>query len=162
MSTMRLDAATSADDIESVRVLFREYSDSLGVNLDYQGFEDELRGLPGSYAPPGGALLLARRSEEIVGCVGVRPIDERVAEMKRLFVRPTGRGTGLGRTLAEAAISFATAAGYQRMRLDTLPQMQRAQELYRTLGFVPIEAYRFSPVPGTAFLELVLRREGSK
>ena len=76
--------------------------------------------------------------------------------MKRLYVRPAGRGTGVGKTLAEAAIRFATVSGYERMRLDTLPEMERAQELYRTLGFVPIDAYRFSPVPGTVYLELVL------
>jgi len=137
-------------------MLFREYADSLGVNLDYQGFEEELRDLPGPYAAPSGTLVLARSDGDVVGCVGVRPIDERTAEMKRLYVRPSGRGLGLGRTLAEAAIRFATVTGYERMRLDTLPMMERAQELYRSLGFMPTDAYRFSPVPGTVFLELVL------
>ena len=153
---IRLDSAVSAPDIDEIRVLFREYADSLGVNLEYQGFEEELRDLPGSYAPPAGTLLLARRNDEILGCVGVRALDPATAEMKRLYVRPAGRGTGLGRTLAEAAIRFATCSGYERMRLDTLPQMQRAQELYHELGFVPIEAYRYSAVPGTVFLELML------
>lgn len=153
---IRLQAAASPPDIESARTLFREYAESLGVNLDYQGFEEEVRGLPGPYAPPTGTLLLARSDDAVVGCVGVRALDERIAEMKRLYVRPAGRGLGLGRTLTEAAIRFATASGYERLRLDTLPQMDRAQELYRSIGFMPIEAYRFSPVPGTVFLELVL------
>jgi ribosomal protein S18 acetylase RimI-like enzyme len=153
---VRLHVATSASDLESVRTLFREYADSLGVNLDYQGFEEEVRDLPGKYAPPSGTLVLAFNDDELVGCVGVRPIDDEIAEMKRLYVRPTGRGLGLGRTLAEAAIRFATVSGYSRMRLDTLPQMERAQDLYRTLGFMPIDAYRYSAVPGTVFLELVL------
>ena len=153
---VRLHAATSASDLESVRALFREYADSLGVNLDYQGFEEEVRDLPGKYAPPSGTLVLAFNDDELVGCVGVRPIDDEIAEMKRLYVRPSGRGLGLGRTLAEAAIRFATVTGYSRMRLDTLPQMDRAQELYRSLGFMPIDAYRYSAVPGTVFLELVL------
>jgi GNAT superfamily N-acetyltransferase len=151
-----LERATSLSDIESVRVLFREYADSLGVDLEYQGFDEELRDLPGEYTPPAGTLLLAKNDDEVIGCVGVRALDPATAEMKRLFVRPAGRGTGLGRTLAEAAIRFATVSGYERMRLDTLPQMDRAQQLYRELGFVPIDAYRFSPVPGTVFLELLL------
>lgn len=153
---IRLQAAATATDLESVRTLFREYADSLGVNLDYQGFEEEVRDLPGKYAPPSGTLVLAFNDEELVGCVGVRPIDDEIAEMKRLYVRPSGRGLGLGRTLAEVAIRFATVTGYSRMRLDTLPQMDRAQELYRSLGFMPIDAYRYSAVPGTVFLELVL------
>jgi ribosomal protein S18 acetylase RimI-like enzyme len=153
---IRLHAASSPSDLESVRTLFREYADSLGVNLDYQGFEEEVRDLPGKYAPPSGTLMLAFNDDELVGCVGVRPIDDEIAEMKRLYVRPAGRGLGLGRTLAEAAIRFATVTGYSRMRLDTLPQMDRAQDLYRSLGFMPIEAYRYSAVPGTVFLELVL------
>jgi ribosomal protein S18 acetylase RimI-like enzyme len=153
---IRLNAAATSSDLESIRTLFQEYADSLGVDLDYQGFESEVRDLPGKYAPPAGTLLLAFNDDELVGCVGVRPIDDGTAEMKRLYVRPSGRGLGLGRTLAEAAIRFATVTGYSRMRLDTLPQMERAQELYRSLGFVPIDAYRFSPVTGTVFLELML------
>jgi GNAT superfamily N-acetyltransferase len=153
---VHLSTATAPADLETIRTLFREYADSLGVNLEYQGFEEELRDLPGPYGPPAGALLLARSGDEVIGCVGVRALDPAIAEMKRLFVRPEGRGTGAGRMLVEAAIRFATAQGYERMRLDTLPQMQRAQELYQSMGFMPIEAYRFSPVPGTVFLELVL------
>lgn len=153
---LRLDSAVSASDLEVVRTLFHEYADSLGVDLAYQGFDEEVSRLPGEYSPPAGTLLLARTGADVIGCVGVRPLDERTAEMKRLYVRPSGRGLGLGRSLAEAAIRFAAAAGYERMRLDTLPQMGRAQELYRSLGFMPIEAYRFSAVPGTVFLELLL------
>ena len=157
---IRLEPATSSSDVDSIRGLFQEYADSLGVNLDYQGFDEELRNLPGPYSPPSGTLLLARKDDDVIGCVGVRALDSVTAEMKRLYVRPSGRGTGLGRTLAEAAIRFATVTGYERMRLDTLPQMGRAQELYRALGFMPIDAYRFSPVPGTVFLELVLTARG--
>ena len=153
---IRLDPASTAPDLEAVRLLFHEYADSLGVDLGYQGFDREVRDLPGDYAPPRGTLLLARNENDIVGCVGVRPLDERTAEMKRLYVCPRGRGLGLGRTLAVAAIDFATSAGFERMRLDTLPQMQQAQELYRRLGFLSIEPYRFSAVPGTVFLELTL------
>ncbi|HZI29302.1 MAG TPA: GNAT family N-acetyltransferase [Gemmatimonadaceae bacterium] len=153
---VRVDPATTDADLAAIRQLFQEYADSLGVDLNYQGFDREVRELPGDYAPPAGALLLARHDHDIVGCVGVRPFDERTAEMKRLYVRPSGRGLGLGRTLAEAAITFARDAGFERMRLDTLPQMQRAQALYRTLGFVSIDPYRFSAVPGTVYMELLL------
>lgn len=153
---MRLDPAVTGADLDAIRVLFREYADALGVDLGYQGFDEEVRDLPGSYGPPRGVLLLARNGDHAVGCVGVRPLDDETAEMKRLYVRPAGRGSGLGRTLAEAAIEFAARSGYGRMRLDTLPQMHRAQELYKTLGFVAIEPYRYSAVPGTVFLELTL------
>jgi ribosomal protein S18 acetylase RimI-like enzyme len=157
---VRTSQATTTSDVEAVRVLFQEYADSLGVDLNYKGFDREVRDLPGDYAPPAGVLLLARNGDEVVGCVGVRALDERTAEMKRLYVRPSGRGLGLGRTLAEAAIDFARLAGFERMRLDTLPQMQRAQELYRALGFVTIEPYRYSAVPGTVYMELDLRVRG--
>jgi ribosomal protein S18 acetylase RimI-like enzyme len=157
---VRLDPAMSEADLDAIRQLFREYADSLGVDLNYQGFDREVRELPGDYVPPAGTLLLARDDHAIVGCVGVRPFDQRTAEMKRLYVRPSGRGFGLGRTLAEAAISFARDAGFERMRLDTLPQMQRAQDLYRTLGFISIDPYRFSAVPGTVYMELVFGGKG--
>lgn len=138
-----------ADDVELVRTLFREYAESLGVDLSFQGFEEELAALPGGYE----ALLVALPD---LGCVGVRPHAPGICEMKRLYVRPSGRGLGVGRALALAAIARARERGYARMRLDTLPMMAAAQELYRTLGFVDIEAYRHNPIAGSRFLELEL------
>jgi len=143
---------SDADDVELVRTLFHEYADSLGVDLSFQGFEEEAVALPGGYD----ALLVATVDGEAAGCVGVRPLEEGVCEMKRLYLRPAARGSGLGRALAEAAIARARALGYDRMRLDTLPSMGAARALYRSLGFVEIAPYRHNPVDGTAFLELRL------
>jgi ribosomal protein S18 acetylase RimI-like enzyme len=139
-----------ADDVELVRVLFREYAAALDVDLSFQGFEDEVEALPRGYD----ALLVANLGD---GCVGVRGLDDGICEMKRLYVRPSARGAGLGRALAEAAIERARGLGYERMRLDTLPTMHAAHALYRTLGFVEIEPYRENPIVGSAFLELRLR-----
>jgi len=139
-------------DVEEVRALVREYAASLPFALDFQDFDRELNELPGDYAPPKGALLLARGA----GCVGLRPIDKTTCEMKRLYVRPSARGTGLGRRLAEAAITEARTLGYKRMRLDTVPGMDSAQSLYERLGFEDIAPYRANPIPGARFLELQL------
>jgi ribosomal protein S18 acetylase RimI-like enzyme len=141
-----------ADDVELVRTLFREYADSLGVDLSFQGFEQELEALPGGYD----AVLVATVGGVAAGCVGVRPLEDGTCEMKRLYLRPSARGTGLGRVLAGAAIARARELGYARMRLDTLPSMTEARALYRSLGFVEIEPYRHNPVVGTSFLELEL------
>jgi ribosomal protein S18 acetylase RimI-like enzyme len=141
-----------ADDVELVRTLFREYAGSLDVDLSFQGFEEELAALPDGYD----VVLVARVGGEPAGCVGVRQLEDGICEMKRLYLRPFARGTGLGRALAEAAIARARALGYDRMRLDTLPSMTAARELYRALGFVEIAPYRHNPVSGTAFLELRL------
>jgi putative acetyltransferase len=153
---MRVDEATNAVEIAACRELFREYATGLGFDLGFQDFERELAGLPGDYAPPGGRLLLATGEGGPAGCVAVRPFEPGVCEMKRLFVSPAARGTGLGRRLAEAAILAARELGYERMRLDTAPSMSEAHALYESLGFREIEPYRFNPVPGTRYLELEL------
>jgi GNAT superfamily N-acetyltransferase len=147
-----------ARELELVRELFLEYASSLGVDLAFQGFDDELMTLPGDYVPERrGALLLAWGDATCLGCVAVRALDAQRCEMKRLFVRPAGRGLGVGRRLAEEAIGRARDLGYVRMLLDTLPAMSEARELYRSLGFVETTPYRFNPVRGTSFLELDLR-----
>ena len=141
-----------ANDLDAVRELFREYVDSLGVDLAFQDVETELAELPWEYA----AILLGRIGADIVGCVAVRPLEDGACEMKRLYVRPQARGSGLGRALAEAAIGRARELGFESMRLDTLPTMQSARALYRSLGFEETESYRFNPIEGTSFMELRL------
>lgn len=158
---MRLLPAQTARQVEEARALFQEYADSTGVDLCFQNFAQELAALPGDYAPPSGRLILAYPEDgdgEAAGCVALRRLGDAAAcEMKRLYVRPAFRGTGLGRTLAERVVAEARAAGYERMRLDTLPSMRSAIALYRSLGFREVEAYRFNPVEGTLYMELELR-----
>jgi GNAT superfamily N-acetyltransferase len=145
------------DELQLVRELFREYADSLGVDLSFQGFEDELARLPGEYEPPRGAILLACEGDDAAGCVALRPLEPAcICELKRLYVRPASRAGGLGRALTLAAIDEARRLGYARMRLDTLPSMGAARRLYARLGFREIEPYRFNPIVGTQFLELDL------
>jgi len=143
-------------DIDPARELFREYAASLGLDLEFQAFSQELATLPGAYAPPRGRLLLAWEGGEAAGCVALRPIEPGICEMKRLYVRPAYRGAGLGRRLAERIVREAREAGYVRMRLDTLPAMAGAQALYQALGFRSIPPYRANPIDGAVFLELTL------
>jgi GNAT superfamily N-acetyltransferase len=148
--------ASFPHDAPAVRALFQEYAASLEFDLGFQGFELELAGLPGAYAPPPGALLVARAGGVPVGCVALHAFEApAICEMKRLYVRPGHRGSGAGRRLVEAIVSAARERGYERMRLDTVPGMESAIVLYRSLGFRPIAPYRVNPVEGALYLELV-------
>ncbi|HEV2491502.1 MAG TPA: GNAT family N-acetyltransferase [Terriglobia bacterium] len=146
----------SVEDIRTTRELFREYAASLGEEFCFLNFEQELRDLPGEYAPPAGRLFLARMDTALAGCVGLRRIDAATCEMKRLYVRPSFRGQHLGRTLANTVIQQAREIGYSTMRLDTLPSMREAVPLYESLGFTRIPAYNSNPIPGVIFMELKL------
>ena len=153
---VRIRAAHGVADLARVRRLLQEYHRSLGVDLCFQGFEGELAGLPGEYAPPGGGLWVAWADRRPVGCVALRRLDARRAEMKRLYVRPAARGRGLGARLARRALVAARRRGYAWLYLDTLPTMRAARALYARLGFARTRAYRYNPVPGSAFLRLDL------
>lgn len=149
--------ALSEADVADVATLFRAYAEGLGVDLSYQGFAAELAGLPGGYAPPAGALLLARdEAERAVGCVALRPLGGGACEMKRLYVSRAARGAGLGAALAKSACAEAARIGHRELRLDTLPEMKAAQALYRAMGFVETTPYYAGAPAGTIFLALPL------
>jgi ribosomal protein S18 acetylase RimI-like enzyme len=154
---LKLVEAVSAEQIVQARELFLEYAAATGLDLCFQNFDEELASLPGEYAPPNGRLILAMDQMQVAGCIALRKIDEETCEMKRLYVRPAARGTGSGKSLALKIIEEARRIGYARMRLDTLPSMQQAITLYRSLGFQPIEPYRYNPEEGALFMELVLK-----
>lgn len=147
----------SPSQVAQARELFREYAQSLGVNLCFQNFEQELAGLPGHYAPPDGRLLLAEYEGQLAGCVALHKWETGICEMKRLYLRPSFRGRRLGRVLAETIIAEARNLGYQSMRLDTIePLMKDAVEMYRKLGFREIAPYRPNPIAGAMYMELQL------
>jgi GNAT superfamily N-acetyltransferase len=147
-------AAESESQINAARRLFEEYAASLDFSLCFQHFAEELATLPGAYAPPAGCLLLAECDGEYLGCVALRPLGDGVAEMKRLFVAPAARGSGLGRQLVAAILDVARTRGYRAMRLDTVPSMAAARKLYEAAGFVEIPPYCDNPIPGAIYLEL--------
>lgn len=154
---MAIDIATSAQDMAIAAQLFREYADSLGLDLAFQNFDNELAQLPGDYAAPRGALLLAYVDGALAGCCALRPLDNadipNAAEMKRLYVRRAFRGFGLGRQLAETILDAARQAGYASVLLDTLDDMEAARNLYADLGFQSIEPYYHNPIPGAHYLK---------
>lgn len=173
----RIFPAESAAEIELIRGLFLEYAKSLGFSLCFQGFDQELAGLPGDYAPPEGRLLLAEYEGKVAGCGALHRVQstesrmasdepgktadsasgKRIGEMKRLYLRPEFRGKGLGRALAERILQEARDIGYVKLRLDTVePVMKDAVAMYRRMGFREIEPYRENPMAGTLYMELDL------
>jgi putative acetyltransferase len=145
--------ADTSDAFDSAQELFMEYARSLSIDLSFQQFDQELAALRQQYCHPTGALLLAYYEGLPAGCVGVRKLDPDTAELKRLYVRPAYRGLHLGKALTERALAAARTLGYCTIRLDTLANMRAAQQLYYSLGFVPITAYRFNPEEGAVYLE---------
>jgi putative acetyltransferase len=154
---MRLVQPQSDDDWRQARQLVEQYAASLNLDLSFQNFGHEMEHLTNEYAAPAGAFLLAEENGAFFGCVGVRQFSDGVGEVKRLYVSPAARGRAVGRLLAEGIVAAAKELGYTRLLLDTLPSMKEAQSLYISLGFKPTAPYRFNPVPGTAYLELILR-----
>jgi ribosomal protein S18 acetylase RimI-like enzyme len=148
---------SSAEEMDAVKHIFQDYADSLSVDLCFQDFDNELMALPGDYAAPRGALLLAMVDGAVAGCCALRPIDNvdysNAAEMKRLFVRKAFRRFGLGRMLAEAILDAARLADYSCVLLDTLDEMEAARELYASLGFEEVPPYYFNPLPGAHYLK---------
>lgn len=153
---MILKLVTSEPLLSQAREIFREYQLSLGIDLCFQGFEQELSALPGKYASPHGRLYLAFIDERLAGCIALRPFQEGQCEMKRLYVRPQFRGKNLGLLLATEIIGEARKIGYRQMVLDTLDTMTAAQKLYRSLGFQEIPPYCFNPIDGAIFMSLDL------
>lgn len=149
---------TDPAEMDAVRDIFREYGDSLGIDLQFQDFDAELAQLPADYAPPRGQILLAEVEGAIAGCCALRPLDTadypNAAEMKRLYVRKAFRGFGLGRQLAEAMLDVARQAGYACVLLDTLDGMESARALYADLGFEEIPPYYHNPVAGSHYLKV--------
>ncbi len=156
MSSITLAEVSAGADLETVRTLFQEYEAQIGVSLCFQGFAAELAALPGDYTPPRGTLVLARVDGRVAGCVAAHAWDGEACEMKRLFVRREFRGSGCGLRLVRHVLDWARAAGFRSVRLDTLPSMEKAQALYRSLGFREIAPYRPNPVAGVRYFELTL------
>lgn len=159
---IRVAHVEEAADLESARLLFLEYAQSLNFSLCFQGFEQELLGLPGRYEAPGGRLLLAKMDGWPVGCIALRELEPGIGEIKRLYVLPFYRTFGIGRVLATSAIQAARRIGYDRLRLDTTRDMVAARRLYESLGFAETAPYNASPLPGIIYMELLLQRPASQ
>ena len=158
MGALNIREAALTHDLQAVKTLFVEYAESLDFSLRFQGFDDELAGLPGKYAPPAGRIWLAEAADgALAGCVAIRPIGEQDAEIKRLYVRPDFRGRALGKQLADHTVAFAREAGYAALRLDTIAEtMAAAEGLYIAMGFVETAPYYDNTVPGATFYALDL------
>ncbi len=156
---IEIKEAVSTEQIENIRVLFKEYESAIGIDLCFQNFDEELKTLPGKYAAPKGGMFIAAKGDELLGCVALRPLEyPDIAELKRLYVRPRARGKELGLKLTQTALQLAVDNGYKYVRLDTLATMTTARNLYKKLGFVEISPYTFNPLCGAIYMELELSK----
>ena len=154
---VHVEEAVREPEVDAVRALFVEYAGTLPFDLDYQGFDNEISAFPGKYAPPGGVLQLAHVDDMPAGAIGLRPLAPDVAEVKRLYVRPTYQGLGIGRLLVERVIESGRRIGYRKLRLDTIRDlMAPAEALYRSVGFNEIPPYYENPIPNAVYYELKL------
>ena len=159
---MSIRAAATATDFAQARALFREYAEWLAIDLCFQDFDTELATLPGAYAPPRGMLMLAGPLDAAIGCIALRPLategvsSDTIAEVKRLYVGPVVRGTGLGRRLVQTVIAGARAIGYSELKLDTLDRMVEARSLYAKSGFSECAPYYHNPIAGAVYMALKL------
>lgn len=155
---MEIIEANTNELFTQAKSLFQEYAKSLNFDLSFQNFNTELENFPNQYSPPTGNLFLALSENHAIGCVGIRYFKKGICEMKRLYVRPNYRGEKAGKELVITAIQTGKELGYGCMRIDTLPSMEIANQLYKSLGFVEIEPYRHNPIEGAIYLELNLKR----
>ncbi|MEM7185635.1 MAG: GNAT family N-acetyltransferase [Bacteroidota bacterium] len=152
-----LKEAKSTAEFETGAQLFKEYALEIAIDLSFQDFEQELRTIEHQYSRPEGALILAfNREQSPVGCAGIRRLETKICELKRMYIRQRARGLGLGKQLMQQSIQFAKELGYERMRLDTLPRMKAAVHLYESMGFYEIEPYRYNPIEGVTYMEAQL------
>ena len=153
---MKLVFVESEKHLTSIRELFLEYAESLGFSLCFQNFDKELANLPGDYSPPDGRLILALDENKPIGCVALRKLEKDICEMKRLYIKPEMRGIGLGEQLVRTVIDEAVKIGYMKMRLDTVPKMKEAIDLYSKIGFKEVGPYRENPIEGAMYMEMDL------
>ena len=167
-TTPRITLATADEParIAAARQLFREYAQTIGVDLCFQNFDAEVSGLPGDYAAPAGALLVALLDGQPAGCGALRPLHDvdyaNACEMKRLYVPRAFRRFGIGRLIAQQLIDLAVQAGYSTLLLDTLDDMEAARGLYAALGFEEIPPYYYNPIPGAHYLKVDLDAPGTR
>ncbi len=155
---MKIKEVHTQQEYQIAALLFKEYAQEIGIDLEFQNFQKELSDLKKQYAKPQGTIWLAyNEHEDAVGCVGIRKLEDSICELKRMYVRKEARGTGLGKSLMEKSIEIAIELGYQKMRLDTLSTMHSAIHLYKSVGFYEIESYRFNPFDEAKYYELELK-----
>lgn len=150
---IKFELATTGEEFDFAKDLFQQYAKSLSIDLSFQDFTNELKTIDKQYSKPGGALLLAYDNNAAIGCVALRKFDSETAELKRMFIRPEYRKHKIGKKLLELITEIAKELNYKKMRLDTLPDMEQAQRIYKAHGFYEIPPYRFNPVPGTVYME---------